>query len=57
MTGALIVILSILAGLIYSLTCHLDGGQTFIVCLFAWLCLSALYHGARAFVPVRRRRR
>ena len=53
MHGALIVTLSILAGFVYSLAHHLDGAQTFIVCCFAWLFLSALYHGARAFVPVR----
>jgi hypothetical protein len=56
MTGTLIVILSILAGMGYAATQSLDGAQTFIVCLFAWLVLKSLYHGVLAFTPRRWRR-
>lgn len=54
---AVIFILSALFGLAFASTRHLDGAQTFIVCLFVWLVLSSLYHGARATVLGRRRRR
>ena len=56
MTGALIVIGSILLGMGYATTQGFDGAQTLIACLFVWLCLQALRYGVLAFAPRRRRR-
>lgn len=59
MTGAAIVALAMLLGMAAGAHHHLDGAQTGMVCLLAWLILSSLYHGAVSFLSffgVRRRR-
>jgi len=52
-----VLIVAVILGMLYAYSRGLDDAQTFIVCLFAWLCLQSIRYCIYALAPRYRGRR
>lgn len=56
-SGALVVVVSVTAGLAIAMANGLDGSQAAMVCAFCWIVASAIYHAGRSVLWFLRPRR